>query len=270
MKNKLQINVLFFVGVLLTACAPPENYFDEAVKKEGYIPYSTPLASVGVGTIIQGGPQTLRVTTRPERCFPNFMDPNVPTHLRWVTETQLPNSYESFHLGFGADLADILSAGNPLVNLNLGYNHAKNVKIEFEGASIEYLDEAAFYYYYIAAMEEICHEFLRETPFILQALRIEKMKFTFYNNSGLEIRLSPGMVSNIVKIGAGVNWRIEKGQELSINSPKYIGYQVGFMDDTRPGRIGWYAFKTQNNEFEFQQVRSLVPVKRGQKEQYLR
>ncbi|MCB9027323.1 MAG: hypothetical protein H6625_13460 [Bdellovibrionaceae bacterium] len=270
MKKENKIILLGIMVSLITACGSPDSYYEDAIKKEGYIPFSTPLASAGVGTIIQGGPEALRVTTRPERCFPNHMGPNVPTQLRWVTDTNLPSSYESFQLGFGVDLANILAAGNPLVNLNLGYNQAKNVKIEFDGASIEYLDEAALYYYYLSQMGELCREFLKDSPFILQALRIEKMKFSFFNSSGVQISLSPGTIGQIMSIGTGVKWSIEKGQSLSINSPKYIGYQVGFMNDVRPGRIGWYAYKTKNNEFDFQEVKSLVPVNLGSKEQYLK
>ncbi len=265
-------NVLFVLStIFLVACGSPNTYYEDAIIKEGYIPYSAPLASAGVGTIIQGGPDSLRVKTRPERCFPNYTGTKTPspTYLRWVTETNLPSSYKNFQLGFGADLGSILAAGNPLVSLNLGYDKAQNVQIEFEGATVEYLDEAALYYYYVAQMEEICHDFLSESPFVLQALRIEKMKFSFFNRSGVKIQLSPGNIGDIMNIGLGVNWSIEQGQSLVVKSPKYIGYQVGFMDETRKGRIGWYAHKTKGNNFDFQQVKSLVPVPIGNVDKYL-
>ncbi len=260
MKNNIKILVLGLSAVMLTACGSPESYYEDAIIKEGYIPYTTPLASAGVGTIVQGGPEAMRVITRPERCFPNHIGSQIPTHLRWVTDTNLPSSYKNFELGFGVDLGNILAAGNPLVSLNLGYEKAQNVQIEFSGATVEYLDEAALYYYYIGQMEEICHEFLKESPFILQSLRIEKMKFSFYNRSGVKINLSPGNVGNMMNIGVGVNWSIESGQSLVVNSPKYIGYQVGFMDGDRDGRIGWYAHKAKSGQFDFKQVQSMVPT----------
>jgi hypothetical protein len=270
--TSLKVKVLTLaVSLLAVACGEPQNYYEEAIIKEGYIPYKSPLASAGVGTIIQGGPSSLRVKTRPERCFPNYTGKAkpTPTFLRWVTETALPSSYKSFQLGFGADLGSILAAGNPLVSLNLNYDKAQNVQIEFEGATVEYLDEASLYYYYLGQMEEICHEFLRESPFVLQALRIEKMKFSFFNKSGVKIGLSPGMIGNVMNIGVGVNWSIESGQSLVVKSPKYIGYQVGFMDSQRKGRIGGFANKTKDNKFDFQQVQSLVPVPDGSNDKYL-
>lgn len=267
----MQIIVLGFAVWMLTACGSPESYFEDAIIKEGYIPYSMPMSSAGVGTIIQGGPEAMRVITRPDRCFPNYMGPNVPTGLRWTTETALPSTYESFQLGFGADLKGIMSVGNPLANLNLGYTKAKNVQIEFEGATVEFLDEWSLYHYYINQMEEVCHEFLNDMPFVLQALRIEKMKFTFYNSSGVQISLSPGMIGDIMNIGVGVNWKIENRQSLIIDSPKYIGYQVGFMNELNPGRIGWYAHKVKKDQFDFKQVGGSVPIPGdGSRDNYMR
>ncbi|MCB0356989.1 MAG: hypothetical protein KDD40_08285 [Bdellovibrionales bacterium] len=260
MKKTIQLFIYIMAAGMISACGSPESYFEDAIKKEGYIPYATPMASAGVGTIVQGGPEAMGIITRPEKCFPNYMGPNVPTGLRWTTDTDLPSSYESFQLGFGVDLNGIMAAGNPLANINLSYNKAKTVQIEFSGASIEFMDQAALYYYYFTQMEEVCHEFLKDSPFISQALRIEKMKFTFYNSSGVSIGLSQGMIGSIMNIGAGVNWKIENRQSLIIDTPKYIGYQVGFMDESRPGRIGWYAYKTKKGEFDFKQVGSSVPV----------
>lgn len=274
MGKKLIVTLLGLSSLILTACGSPDSYYEEAIIKEGYIPYTTPLASAGVGTIVQGGPEAMRVKTRPERCFPNYTGGNNPvaTYLRWVTDTNLPSSYQNFELGFGVDLADILAAGNPLVSLNLGYNKAQTVQIQFEGASVEYLDEAALYYYYIGQMEEVCHEFLKEAPFVLQSLRIEKMKFSFMNKSGVSIELSPGNIGSVMNIGVGVRWGIEDGQTLVVDSPKYIGYQVGFMDGERAGRIGHYAYKAKGHKFDFQPVQSLVPVPQsssGNNNQYL-
>ena len=270
MGKQLTIILLGLSSLILTACGSPESYYEDAIKKEGYIPFASPIASAGVGTIVQGGPDAMRVKTRPERCFPNYINNDQDaTYLRWVTETSLPSSYQNFELGFGADLGGILSAGNPLVNLNFGYNKADQVSIQFEGATIEYLDEAAFYYYYLGEMEEVCREFLEESPFILQALRIEKMKFTFKSKRGTSINLSPGMIGDIMNIGFGVDWNIEKGKTLVVDSPKYIGYQVGFMDPMREGRIGWYANKVKNGNFDYKAVQSLVPVPDGKTDQYM-
>ena len=63
-----------------------------------------------------------------------------------------------------------------------------------------------------------------------------------------------------MSIGLGVDWAIEKGKSLVIDSPKYIGYQVGFMDPDRDGRIGWLASTASGGDFDYNPVQDVVPV----------
>ncbi len=257
-KNLIKILSLGF-GLFLAACGSPKDEFKKVIKDEGYIPYNTPLESAGVGTIIQGKPSAMHVATRPERCFPNRSPEGNETGLRWMTKTNLPSVYKDFKVDFGVDLSDILTPGNPLVNLNLSYSRAKKVEVKFDGASIEYLDEFNFYYYYNLLMTDYCKDLLKSSPFIVQALQIEKMSFKFYEANGVGIELSPGMLGDVMKIGTGVNWKIENTYELVIDTPKYIGYQVGFMDADTPGKIGFLANELKGDAYKYVQI-DQVPV----------
>ena len=255
--------ILLGLAFLLSACGSPKGYFDSVIKEQGYIPYSTPLGLAGVGTIVKGNPEALHVAAEPHRCFQDFTEDFRPTHLRWVTATDLPSTYEDVNIGFGADLSQILVMGNPLVSLNLGFEYAKNVNIKFEGATIEYLDEVMFRDYYLNKMSATCKQFLNSYPFITQALRIEKMTFTFFTKQGVAIELSPGMLGQIMNIGFGVNWSISKNYSLVIETPKYIGYHVGIMgQDTFDGFIVGQAHRVKNGKFDFEDVSpTLNPLK---------
>ena len=257
----MKVLILLLVGSGLAACGSPKDEYFKAIEDQGYIPYVTPLDSAGVGTIIKGKPEAMRVATRPERCFPNYSREGNETELRWVAKTKLPSVYKRFQMSVEGGLNDMLAGGNFILSLEASFERDRQVEITFDGASIEYLDEYNLYYYYNYEMNGFCKELLSETPFILQALRIEKMSFRFMESSGANVRLSPGMVGDLLQIGVGTNWKIKNNLELVIESPKYIGYQVGFLDPNGPGKIAYLAHKlTKNGDFDYEQVSGGVPI----------
>ncbi len=241
--------------MMLTACGNAQNFLDGIIEDKGYIPYNLPMASAGVGTIIKGSPSALNVVAHPQSCFPDKIG-SQKTQLRWLSETDLPYINKKMEFGFNTDLSSLLMLGSPLINLNLGYEFAKKVELEFEGAAIEMLDQVRFFDHY-SRMPDVCKLFVENYPIITQALRVNKMKFSFYNAQGVKIKLSPGMIGEIVNIGAGVNWSIENQYTLNINTPKYIGYQVSQMGkmDAQGAILRYHASElNRKNDFKWVQV----------------
>lgn len=246
---------LMGLSLMLTACGSPENFLNGIIEDKGFIPYNSPMSSAGVGTILKGSPQALNIAAHPQSCFPDTLNGD-QTHLRWLSETDLPHLNKKVKFGFGAELSSLLLMGTPLVSLNLGFQYAKNVELEFEGAAIEMLDQVRFFDHYFR-VSDTCRLFLDSYPFITQALRVNKMKFTFYTSSGAKIGLTPDMVGDVVNIGLGVDWSIENNYVLTINTPKYIGYQVSKLGgaDTNGGIIRFHAHQlTRKGEFDWQAV----------------
>lgn len=234
---------LVCLSLTLTACGSPEEFLSGIIEDKGYIPYNTPMASTGVGTILKGSPQALNVAAFPQTCFPDFMDGQF-TRLRWLSETDLPHLNKKVNFSFGAELSSLMILGTPLASLNLGFKNAKKVELEFEGAAIEMLDQVRLFDHYNRTTDT-CRLFMENYPIITQALRVNKMKFTFYTDRGVKIGLAPGMIGDIVNIGLGVDWSIENNYTLTINTPKYIGYQVSQMGsaDTNGALLRYHAHK---------------------------
>ena len=247
----------------LSSCGSPEKFFEKVIAEQGYIAYSTPLSSAGVGTIIQGSPDAMNVVAHPQRCFPDQVG-NTQTGLRWQADTDLPNIYRNFDIGFGGIFSQLLSVGNLLASLNIGFNLAQAVNVEFDGASVEYLDQIAFIENY-GLISDTCQMVLESQPFILQALRVKKMKFQFYQQNGLKLGLTPEIVAEMMGFGLDVEWDIKENYTLEISTPKYIGYQVGLIGEHSPGIVQQYAYElTRKRKFDFQDTdlggRSRKPV----------
>ena len=93
-------------------------------------------------------------------------------------------------------------------------------------------------------MNEACQQMLQTSPFIVQTLKINKMTFSFKDSYGAKVKLTPGVIGDMLNIGAGVEWEMKNDYELQIKTPKYIGYQLGQLDTSAPGYIGKYARTT--------------------------
>ncbi len=252
MRQKLLSTLgLLFLGLVLSGCGDPTEEFEKVITGQGYIPYKAPLAEAGVGSIVKGDPANMRLAARPQRCFPD----NVGRHstgLRWQQATALPNRYRNVTAGINMDLSPLTRFANPVLAL-FNFGRVKNVEISFERASVEYLDEIAFEIFY-QGMSDLCREYLSDFPFIVQALKVDKMNFTFRDNWGAQMELTPGLLGQLVSIEAGVNWRVERGMTLVIESPKYIGFQVAQLHDDS-GRLQFYSNRLdRRGQFVFQDV----------------
>ncbi len=230
---------LISFATFLAGCGEPQQEFEKVIVDQGYIAYKAPLAEAGVGSIVKGEPASMRLAARPQRCFPDFVGPH-PTGLRWQQATALPNRYRRVTAGLNMDLSPLTRFANPVLAL-FNFNRVRQVEITFEKASVESLDEIAFEVFY-SGLGELCREYLQSFPFIVQALKVDKMNFVFRDNVGVAVELTPGLLGQLVSIEAGAQWRVERGMTLVVETPKYIGFQVAQLHENS-GRLRYYANK---------------------------
>jgi hypothetical protein len=258
MKVKLSI---IAVSLLLTTACNPQKQFMKVVQDLGYIGYSTPLDSVGTGTIVKGKPKDLIVYTKPERCLPDILADGTHTKLRYQAETELPQTVKQVKVDFTAELSFFGKNGNPLFTVNPSANYVRTVEAKFSDAKVEMMDEVVFWHLYENRMPEECKAALLRNPVMWKALKVGKMEFTFKNDAGVAIQLSAPMIKDIVKIDAGVSWAISNKTTLTITTPKYIGFLAAQVTEegvrTRSvnrfsnhtnlfGNFAWYDVKSLN------------------------
>lgn len=249
---KYCITVLFLVFPVLSASASPLDHLKREIKKNGYILYRTPLAHSGTGTLVGGTPKAMVIAADPQRCFPDEIN-GQPTFIRKVEETNLGNISQttSFEGKVGVDLIKFMNGGNSVFTIAAGGSVIQSIDLEFQGAKIEYLDTIALQHYYSTQMPAECKRSLEDYGFIIQALRVDQMRYAFKNKAGGYIKLNMDAVSQYLDINVDVKYHIEQDYVLVIDSPKYIGYQLGRLQEKDQGYALYRAYQTFFNRYWF-------------------
>ena len=219
--------------LLLVACNDGRRFLDQAIQAKMFIPFELPMPSTRVGTVLRGNAKEMYLVARPEKCFPDLQGDQA---LRWVQATTLPDQYRKVEFGFDVSANPALNMGSETLSLKANVKYVKTVSLEFTGASVEFLEEAAFMDFYRQGMSASCKSLLGQYPFIGQGLRVESMRFQFKDEFGGAVNLS-ATLPQIVDIAAGVNWHIENHYTLVIDSPKYIGYRMAKLGTNPKGNL---------------------------------
>lgn len=237
----------------LIGCNPIDPLYKE-IKKYGYIPYTTPLQYAGTGTLVGGSPSSLSLIASPETCFPNQIN-GVPTNLRQIDDSTLPHTVYKVSANGNANikLFNFLSIGNPIISAGAQFGIVKTTELSMEGVHIEYMDSIKLSEYY-PQMPAICREYLKHVGFIIQAIKVDKLSFKFYSSSGGAINLNLQNIQEIVNISANATWNIENSVTLNITTPKYIGYQLGKLQEQDQGLVLYRATRTVLNKFHFDPI----------------
>jgi hypothetical protein len=240
-------STVFLTALLAMGCNPMDALYDQ-IEDTAHIVFRTPLAFSGPGTIVGGGPTNLTLVAPPQSCFP----PNIVVADR----TALPQKKSHFEMSGSAavELTNSFSNGNPILGVGIGFDIVENVSVTMEGVHIEYIDLVEFTRYYRSGMDSICKEYLGQFGFILQALKVDRLEFTFYRKTGGAIKLDYFMAQYLTKISANVSWQIVDDIKLVIEEPKYMGYQVGRVDDLATGMVRSRAKTTSGNRFVFETI----------------
>jgi hypothetical protein len=246
---------MFFTLPALTASANPLNYLKRAIKKDGYIIYRTPLAHSGTGTLVGGTPNSMSIVTDPQECFPDSIE-GKPTNIRKTDETSLGsiNQTSSFEGKVGVDLLKFMNTANGIFNIGLGVDVIQTVELSFEGAKMEYIDVIRLQDFYNNHMSPTCKSMLEHVGFIVQALKVDQMRFAFKNKSGGYLNLKTDGVSEYLNINLDVKYHIEQDYILVIDTPKYIGYQLGRLQEKDQGLSMYRASRTLFNRYLFKSI----------------
>jgi len=250
------IKILAFTTLILvlTSCQNPQSTFDQIILDSGFLPFRNPMSNANVGTIIKGAPSSLFLVAPSARCFPPVVGDH-STELIFTNQTNLPERYQEFIVDFSAQVSSITENGNPTVEFNTTFRKAKTVSIKFENAQIESLDEIAFEDFYLNLMSDNCKKLIYRTPFLVGALRVDKMSYTFKDEVGGSIKLDVNNIDEIVKLHADVKWSIKNNYTLVIETPKYIGYRLAKISEADLGQIKFYAWSLdENGNFDFRKL----------------
>lgn len=247
--------ILTLIGGVSEASASPLNYLKREIKRSGYILYRNPLSKAGTGTLIGGSPKAMSIVEDPQTCFPDTYNES-PTDLRATEETNLGNITQtlSFEGKAGVDLMNFMNNGDSLLSVGAEFNTIQSVQLSFEGAKVERLNTIKIEDFYQTKMSEVCKKYLDKVGFIIQALKVDRMRYSFKDKNGMDIKLTTEGISKYFNIDAHVKYHIERDYELVIDSPKYIGYQLGRLKYKDQGVSLYRSHFTLFNRYIFKSI----------------
>ncbi len=252
--------VLSVFTLTLVSCGNPVKILKKEIKKAGYILYQNPIEEAGTGTLIGGRPSHMMYVAHPQTCFPDDAFEN-GFELRKRDRVVLPTIAKRISTSgkVNAELIEVLGAGSSPIGIGVGFDLVKTIDLQFKDVTVEYLDSVLLKSYYDNGMDDTCKDFLNETGFVIQALRVGEMRFEFTSNGGGQVELSAPVVEQILNLGIDVGWRVENKYTLIIETPKYIGYQLGQLKEVDDGMALYRATTTRKNWYEFRSISVFKP-----------
>jgi hypothetical protein len=236
---------LAFIWLCLSSCNQALFTFKEKVRELGFIPYTLPVTEAGTGTIVGGTPNRLAIMAAPQTCFPG----ETLQELRRIDDVAVMQMQRTINVAGQVNvLLEWLQSGSPSIGLGYNFSRVEKVNMQIEGASLEYLDAVALAQHY-PAMNTTCKRFMEHVGFVIQALRVEGMKFQFFSQDNQRIQLSVDNIEQYLTIGADVQWQITEDSTLEIKSPKYIGYQLARLQRKDEGFALYRAMADSRERF---------------------
>lgn len=242
------------VITLVSACGDANEYLQQLIQSYGYISYRTPLQESGTGTLVGGAPSSLSLIAHPNTCFPVELD-GKKTGLRRKDYSTLPSTQERVSIEGGAK-ADILKQLSLISNVsgNVQLKEIQTVEVQFNGVHVEYMDAIRLSEFYREKMTNICKDYLDKVGFIIQAIRIDQMKLQFFKENRQQVELSLEKIEDILDIAPDLVWKIEQNSTLVIDTPKYLGYQLGTLKRKDDGLALYRATRTYDDKFVFESM----------------
>ncbi len=222
----------------------PVSALNGLVKEYGHIGHINPLDSSGTGTMLAGSPSTLAYIASAEECFPSDVVPR--QYDRQYFNRTYSYNFQG-NLGFTVFGTALFSAG-------LGLDKSHNVQIQLNGLTVEYMSSLDITNWYVESMSDVCKLYLDDVGFIIQALITDSMTITISKVGGTNVGLSADNISDFIQFEAGVDWQIIDGYTVEINTPKYIGYQLGRLRLEDNGRTLYRAMTAENDQFVFESL----------------
>ncbi len=229
--------------VSFISCRPsdPVGELNRLVNEYGYIGHQNPLENAEPGTLLAGKPNALAFVAPAEDCFPE------EAVSRSFDNSNINKKYS---YNFVGSLGFLANGSLPITGgFGLESNHI--VQVELNGIQIEYLSSIDITDYYLNGMPEACKLYLDDVGFVIQALSTSSLKLKIMKTSGTNIRLDPANIANYFQFDFGVNWQIVDEYTVEINSPKYIGYQLGRLRLEDGGRTLYRASSVSKDGQKF-------------------
>lgn len=245
--NTKRIVTTLALTLLASACetpiSDPLTALNELVKPMGYIGWQNPLKNTTTGTMVGGRPSAVSFVAPASDCFGE--------EVRRYEDFSEYSTVKTYN--FQGSLGFLLS-GNPILSAGLGLNKSVFVHIELSGLTTEYMSSIDVTDWYQNGMSNTCKQYLNDVGFIMQALKADKLKITFAKKSGVAINLDADNISQYIGIALGVDWSIQDNTTIVINTPKYIGYQLGRLRLDDEGRSLWRAMTTKDDKYVFERI----------------
>lgn len=242
------ISISLFTTALTSCEKPitddPISALNGLVNEYGFIGHENPLENSETGTMLAGTPNSLAYIAPSETCFPK--EALTRSYDRQHFNRTYNYSFQG-NLGFTVFGTSLFSAG-------LGLNNQHTVDMELNGVTIEYLSSIEISEWYLEGMSETCKVYLDDVGFIIQALIADSMKITIKKIGGTNIGIDADNINQYINIEAGVDWQIVDGYTVEINTPKYIGYQLGRLRLEDDARVLYRAMTTKEDRFIFESI----------------
>ena len=251
MTTNLFILTLFFI---IVSCNP-KQILQKEIERLGYISMTTPMEKSGTGTLIAGTPNAFSIIAPPEECFPKEIDGR-KTGFRFHDKTTIPTKIKNIS-GSGKikfDLLNIASLGGAPIGAGADFETVHTVGLEMKGISIEYMNAPRITEFYTNGMSEMCKIYLDFSGFIFQAIKVEQLIYTFYESRGEKIELDTGVLEELVEIGFDIDYEVENHTELVINTPTYLGYQLGSLRYQDHGLSLYRSSNTTRNNWRWKSL----------------
>jgi hypothetical protein len=232
----------------LSGCKTPQKAYFQEIYKLGVIPFSNPVSALGTGTPLTGKPGNVIAMAPPTRCFPDEFK-GKPTNLRWASDIIIPPTYKKMTFTFDANFNSLMAVGTPGVQFNLTGNKVQTVELEIRDAQIEMIDTISLKEFYATGMSESCKDTLMSYPFIMEALKVNSMSFTFFDSFGGKFNLTSANIGDVAFFGGDVQWYIEQGSKLVVLTPKYIGYKLAQLRSEDEGSVNLTCSEIKKGEY---------------------
>lgn len=246
MKSSL-FNLAPLALLICSACnvaKDPNTAIDALVKDFGYIGFQNPVGSATTGTMIGGRPSAVSYIAPASDCF------NYESVQRYEDFSEYSRKYSyTFQGSLG-----FLASGNPIISAGLGLNQNVYVTVELSGLTTEYMSSIGITEWYQNGMSETCKQYLDDVGFIIQALKVDQFKLSFYNKKGVNLSIDADNISQYVGFNIGTKWEIVDQTTVVITTPKYIGYQLGRLRLEDEGRTLWRAMSQKKDQYIFESI----------------
>ena len=246
--NARKIGFFATTLALCAACEPiskdPNSAINGLVKDFGYIGFQNPLSHTSTGTMIAGRPSAVSFIAAADECFGSE---SIQRHTDFSEYSRKYNY--TFQGSFG-----FLLSGVPMLNAGLGMNSNTFINIELSGLTTEYMSSIDVTEWYNNGMSNTCKQYLNDVGFIIQALKVDKIKISFMTKKGTNINLSVDNIGTYVNFNTGVQWEIQDETTIVITTPKYVGYQLGRLRLEDDGRSLWRALSTEKDKYLFERI----------------